>query len=136
MKAQQQPIPGIVVGQCGQSLWDSYRGSGDSLVAAGLVTPEQLPGRPGSAKMMMSFLPDGTRIRQGSTAAGWLAGCKRITKLRNGEFVVTISVDEKEYRRRLELRWQKYEQEDSRATPASPAPARGHLRLVWSAPAQ
>ncbi len=53
---------------------DVFTGSADALVAAGLIEWHQIPGQPGSGKTMASYLPDGTRVRQGSTRASTTTG--------------------------------------------------------------
>lgn len=49
----------------GVSWGDSYLGSAQDLIAAGLVTPDQLPGRPGSNKVSCTFYR-GEPVRSGS----------------------------------------------------------------------
>jgi len=43
-----------------------YTGTAERLVSAGLVLPEQLPGRPGNGRGMCTYNPDGSKVGKGS----------------------------------------------------------------------
>ncbi len=94
-----QTVSSIVQGQ-DSLMGDTYRGSAEALIEAGLATKEQLPGQDETAKMMMSFLPDGTRVAKRRGPGVGVPGYKRIIKLRNGDFLVSIQVDHDEKRQR------------------------------------
>lgn len=50
-----------------------YAGKADALIAAGLVTLDQLPGQPGNGRGMCTYDADGSKVRQGrarSASAG------------------------------------------------------------------
>lgn len=73
--------------------YDRYIGTADALIAAGLVESHQLPGQLGNGKCMVSFLPDGSRIRKGSTA-GHTPGSLRVRRC-GKKFEVTVVVDDR-----------------------------------------
>lgn len=130
--------------------FDEYVGSAEALAAAGFVREEQLPGQPGMRRMRVTIFPDGT-IPSGAPTANHnearLPGARRIERIGTRKYSVQINVSEEERCRRL-TDWQAaiaaWEHE-VRALPRPPRlgkatppalvtqPARGHLRLVWSA---
>lgn len=128
-----------------KSTWaDSYRGTGDALVASGLALPAQLPGQPTSGRTMAGFLSDGSRVRQGDNHAWKQPGYKHIRKIGRTRFEVVVRVDPEEENRRQQAKARSEEQSrlwasrerEAQALVASMQrqPSRGHLRLVWSAP--
>ena len=76
-----------------------FKGTASALVAAGLIEVHQIPGQPGTGTTMASYLPDGTRVRQGSSAAQRVPGSKRISKAGN-KFVIERRFDDAEVLRR------------------------------------
>ena len=128
-----------------EGLWaDVFIGDATSLVAAGLVTDDQLPGKPNCGKVRTTFLADGTRCKQGSSES---RSNKRLKTVRTfgKKIAVDIYVTEAIY----EARHAEYRQEWDRAQkqlslerarliaqrssqPVASKP-KGHLRLVWSA---
>ena len=78
--------------------YDRYIGAADALIAAGLVELHQLPGQPGNGAFMASFLPDGTRVRKGSTA-GNMPGGIRVRRC-GKKFEVAVVVDDQVWEER------------------------------------
>jgi len=125
-------------------IWhDGFTGQGEALVAAGLVHAAQLPGQPGMGKTSVRFLPDGT-VFSGPPTANLRNCTKRIQRVSRATYEVQIDVTQEE----ADRRWARNEiaehewRQKVRAIPrprrlqlgGAKAPARGHLRLVWSAP--
>jgi hypothetical protein len=135
--AEHMPFPGVKLLRA-DGFGDVYSGSADALIAAGLVTPEQLPGQPGNGSSMVSFYPDGTRVPRGSNYACKRPGYKQIRRVgKSGSFHVLVRQSEEEHERRDAERNAQWEREKFARAAASRQVAplrRGHLRLVWSAP--
>jgi hypothetical protein len=82
---------------------DEYVGSEGALAAAGLVRPDQLPGKPGMRKVRVTILPDGTLPIGGRTAStGRAAGIRWIERANRSAYSVSIRVTEEVGTRRLE----------------------------------
>lgn len=130
--------------------FDEYVGSAEALTAAGLVSAGQLPGQPGMRKMRVTIFPDGTIPSGAPTAnhrAAGLPGARCIERVGARNYSVQINVPKEEQDRRLadaqaaiaawehEVRAMPRPPRLGEATPPVLAtqPARGHLRLVWSA---
>jgi len=79
--------------------WDTYTGTAEALIEAGLVRADQLPGLPGVNKTMRTFAPDGRDARKGQNFRGFPGAMQIIKKGRR--FVVNIAVGEDEHERRL-----------------------------------
>jgi hypothetical protein len=71
---------------------DAYTGSIASLLAAGLVQPHQLPGEPGNGRVMVSFHPDGRRVRQGNTTACRELGFTQVCRVGVGKLRVVRGI--------------------------------------------
>lgn len=131
------PFPGVKLlkKNCFGNL---YSGSAEALIAAGLLTLEQLPGQPGNGSSMTSFFPDGTRVPQGSNYACKRPGYKQVRRAgKKGSFLVLVRQSEEEHERREAERNAHLDRERFARAVASRRvePVRqGHLRLVWSAP--
>jgi hypothetical protein len=118
---------------------DVYSGAMDALVAAGLASMSQFPGRPGCGKVRTTFNSDGMRVAAGSHSAKH-EGCRTVSAA-GSRFEVSIRVcsAEGEIRRarRLadwDLRSERAEQEVAAMfLQHQTQPPRHHLRLVWSA---
>jgi hypothetical protein len=141
-------LPGIR--KCEHYRFDEYVGSAEALTAAGLVSAGQLPGQPGMRKMRVTIFPDGT-IPSGAPTANHreagLPGARCIERVGVRNYSVQINVPKEEQARRLAdaqaaiAAWEHKVRSLPRpprlgeATPPALAtqPARGHLRLVWSA---
>lgn len=129
---------------CGIEYRDDVRheifiGTASVLVAAGLIEAHQIPGQPGTGKTMAGYLPDGTRVKQGSSAAKAVPGSKRIYRTGN-KFVIERRFDDAEVLRReachgavvkrenevriAELAWDQMRDEIAKC-------CFGGLRLVW-----
>lgn len=131
--------------------YDEYIGTGEALVAAGLVCVEHLPGQPGMGKVAVTVFEDGT-VPINPRAAGIgekrrRAGAKWISRVSKGIFEVRIILPPVEKVRRIEasnradseyeLRMQALPRpaplvQKTRATEA--AKRRATMRLVWSKP--
>lgn len=125
---------------------DVYIGSPDALIQAGLVLPEQLPGTANTGKVRTTFLPDGTRVKQGDSRHSGTAGTKTIVKFGRRIKVVILVDDAVNEERHAE--WIK-RCDDARlhydralaerassimiAKGATKPKDTSHLRLVWSA---
>ena len=116
-----------------------FRGTAAALVAAGLIGAHQIPGQPGTGKGMASYLPNGTRVKQGSSAAQRAPGSKRIYRTGN-KFVIEQRFDDEEVSRReacYSAVWRK--ENEAKDTEAAWRQMRdgiakccfGGLRLVW-----
>ncbi len=137
--------------------FDEYIGTAEALTAAGLVLTEQLPGQPGMRKMRVTIFPDGT-IPSGAPTANHpearLPGARHIERAGAREYCIRINVLEEEQARRwmtekaAEAAWERAVRAMSRPPRLRDAtapmaddvarapvsqPARGHLRLIWSA---
>lgn len=74
--------------------WDEYKGDAKSFVAAGLVSPEFLPGQPGMGKVQVTIDADGKRR---TDTNGWKkreAGAKTIKKISRTLFLVSVAVSQ------------------------------------------
>lgn len=74
--------------------WDDYKGDARSLAAAGLVSPEFLPGQPGMGKIQVTLDANGNRR---TDTNGWKkreAGAKTIKKISRTLFLVSVAVSE------------------------------------------
>lgn len=116
-----------------------FRGTAEALVAAGLIEAHQIPGQPGAGKTMAGYLPDGTRVKQGSGAAHRVPGYKRIYRA-GKKFVMERRLDDAEVSKReacYKAVWKK--DNEARAEAAAWRQMRtaieqccfGGLRLVW-----
>ena len=76
-----------------------FIGTAAALVAADLIESHQIPGQPGTGKTMAAYLPNGTRVKQGSSAAQRVPGSKRIFKA-GKNFVLERRLDDAEVSRR------------------------------------
>jgi len=91
--------------------WDEYIGTAEELIAAGVARDDELPGRPGNGRYMMSFTADGQRVSRGAARhANKHAGYRQIRGAGRGCFVVLRAVGEHEARARLK---RKREAEDA-----------------------
>ena len=70
-----------------------------ALVAACLIGAHQIPRRPGTDKTLAGYLPNGTRVKQGSISAQRVPGSKRIFKA-GKNFVMKRRFDDAEVSRR------------------------------------
>lgn len=70
-----------------------------ALIAAGIIGAHQIPRRPGTDKTMAGYLPNETRVKQGSSAAKRMPGSKRIFKA-GKNFVLERRFDDAEVFRR------------------------------------
>lgn len=128
-----------------EGLWaDVFVGDATSLIAAGLVTDDQLPGKPNCGKVRTTFLADGTRCKQGSSESH---SKKRLKTVRTfgKKIAVDIYVPEAIYQaRHAEYReeWARADQRLSveyarlialRSSQPVASKPKAHLRLVWSA---
>lgn len=132
--------------------YDEYIGTGEALVAAGLVCVEHLPGQPGVGKVAVTVFADGT-VPINPRAAGVgekrrRAGAKWISRVSKGIFEVRIIIPPAENVRRIEAR-KRVDSEYELRMKALPRPAplvqktraaeaakrRATMRLVWSRPA-
>lgn len=116
-----------------------FIGTADALVAAGLIEAHQIPGQPGAGKTMAGYLPDGTRIKQGSSSAQRVPGYIRIYRA-GKKFVMERRRDDAEVSRReacYAAVWKK--DVEARAEAAAWREMRdgiakccfGGLRLIW-----
>lgn len=78
---------------------DIFRVTAAALVAAGLIGTHQIPGQPGTGKTMAGYLPNGTRVKQGSSAIQRVPGSKRTFKA-GKNFVLERRLDDAEVSRR------------------------------------
>ena len=99
--------PGVRRDRC--SAWqDEYLGTADALVAAGLVSKEQLPGQPGMRKVHVSIRADGTLLDTATRAPCSDArdqGEKLIERASKTTYRVKVRTGQEERNRR----WAKYE---------------------------
>lgn len=79
--------------------YDTYTGTAEALIEAGLIRADQLPGLPGVNKGQRTFMPDGRDVHKGQNYR-YLPGARRIVK-RGRRFAVDVVVDEDEQKRRL-----------------------------------
>ncbi|WP_399696542.1 hypothetical protein [Xenophilus sp.] len=83
-------------------LWDEYSGTAEELIAAGVARDDELPGRPGNGRYMMSFTANGQRVSRGAARhANKQAGYRQIRGAARGCFIVLRAVGEHEARARL-----------------------------------
>lgn len=79
---------------------DFYVGTAQALIAAGIITAEQIP-KPGTH--MASYLPDGRRAGRGTAKGAYnLEGFRRVSPRAKGRYQVVVTVSEEEQRRRSE----------------------------------
>lgn len=131
------PFPGVTKRR-DWLLGDAYRGTAEALVSAGLVTLDELPGQPGRGRTMVTLNADGTAVKKGAGSPGcqWDEGRKQIRKSGEWNFEVCIQVSPEERERRKERSTvATYRPEISQQPLMRPLARRGHLCLVWSAPA-
>lgn len=87
-------------------IWgDSYTGAALSLVAAGLITYDRLPGQPGMRKTRVTILPDGSLSSGAPTAnhgAGHKPGAICITRKSKATYCVDVTLPNHEQERRRE----------------------------------
>lgn len=57
------PFPGVSLEKC--VCWDEYTGSAEALIAAGIITSAQVPGRPGNNKHSCTFF-EGAPVAKGA----------------------------------------------------------------------
>jgi hypothetical protein len=104
---------------------DCYNGTKTALINAGLLEDGMFPGDPDRGKTMVTYKPDGTAARQGSSARKGLQVCRRGRSV----YVVRVAVSAEETERRLAERKAKSERErelkELRALPQTQA---GFLR--------
>lgn len=83
---------------------DIYRGNAVDLVSCGVVTDDQLPGRPGRGETSCTFLPDGSPKAVGNSRTCNAPGIKWIRRLSGDRFEVQIrvSLEERENRKALQ----------------------------------
>jgi len=86
-----------------ENIWsDDYAGTAEALAAAGLIRLDQLPGQPGMRKAIVTLLPDGS-VPTGATAASIDdPGAKRITRMSQTTYQVSVLVEAWERARRYE----------------------------------
>lgn len=86
-----------------RGIWrDEYTGTAAQLIAAGLVREDELPGRPGNGRYMMSFTAEGQRItRGGARNVNKASGYRQIKAAPSGCFIVLRAVGEQEAWARL-----------------------------------
>lgn len=97
-RASPNGLPGI---EKSQSVWfDCYRGSADSLVAAGIVSAAQIPGTPGTGKTMMTFYR-GERSTGGRRSKD--EHYLQISRYTRGLFEVRVGITAEESARRMEV---------------------------------
>ena len=124
---------------CDDVRHEIFRGTAAALVAADLIESHQIPGQPGTGKTMAGYLPNGTRVKQGSSAAKGMPGSKRIFKA-GKNFVLERRFDDAEVSRReacYSAVWRK--ENEAKNTEAAWRKMRdgiakccfGGLRLVW-----
>ena len=115
-----------------------FRGTAAALVAAELIESHQIPGQPGTGKTMAGYLPNGTRVKQGSSATT-VPGSRHTYKTGN-KFVIVRRFDDAEVSRReacYAAVWRK--ENETKNTEAAWRLMRdgiakccfGGLRLVW-----
>lgn len=126
------------------SCWwsNSYQGTAEALVAAGLVRFDQLPGQPGRGKTIARYLPDGTMLptrTRPSLASEFHPGFVRIFKVSARQYRVDINVDEAEQKRRSAARdaereesRKKYEAEQERERQLALAREAGMTPEQWA----
>lgn len=87
-----------------RSVWndfDSFFGTEEALIAAGLITADQLPGKPGRGRTRSTFLADGTPLRPGwPRGMSKEPGRKVVSIYEQAEFRVDITVSLEEQQRR------------------------------------
>lgn len=130
-RAEVEVSPGVK--KTTQMLGDSFTGSGDALVAAGIVREEQLP-RPGRARSTsITWRPDGTIASQGSNDHG-RAGSLWICRHGKNRFTVNVVVSWEEQQRRrqaLDDELDVAREEWKRKIEAMPQPARLEPLPAW-----
>jgi len=128
---------------------DEFKGTAQSLVAAGLIENGQLPGQPGRGKMMVTYDAQGA---QAGTTVGIkpFVGYKSIKRVGANRYVIEVQLlDEAESLRRkhrtdllyadrrrafVAAREEFEHQLFQASVPALLPAARSHLKLVWSRP--
>jgi hypothetical protein len=91
-------VPGVVHAVDGVRR-DSFRGSMDALVAAGLLKPHQFPGQPGLPLTVVNYRPNGVVKQKG---VGWcaVAGYMEVQRTPSGRFRIILNVTNQERQRR------------------------------------
>lgn len=144
---------GVMYRPCGYFWEDEYLGSADALTAAGLVSSEHFPGKPGMSAKQQTVYADGTTPKthgQKNKNLARATGSMVIRKISKNRFTVSIAVPtEIAEKRRAELNAHRQAWEARmEALPRAPridlplrqameAQAirrRASLRLVWSRP--
>ncbi len=97
--AEREDIARLGIKRTECCVFDTYTGTADALIAAGLIHAEQLPGGPGVNKMMRTFRPEGGEIRKGESSR-YVPGARRIVK-RGRRYAVEVTVDFPERERRM-----------------------------------
>lgn len=78
---------------------DSFRGTGDALVASGIIPFEFLPGMPGRSQTKATYRPLGEQ-REGEEGWHHVPGYLEVFKYPDGTFLATLTVSREEQRRR------------------------------------
>lgn len=95
--------------------WDEYIGTAEELIAAGLVRDEELPGRPGNGKCMVTFTAEGLRAIKGNPkGSNGVAGYRKILKCSMHRYSVCRSVGQVEAERRREAYFEERRQREER----------------------
>ncbi len=94
------------VERCQHPYCDEYRGSADSLVAAGLANDEFFPGQPGMGKVQVTLNADGTRRTCNNSSKKTHPGDRIIKKISSKKYLVRIVNDKDvcEYRAKESLK--------------------------------
>lgn len=108
--AEAKHIAGAGIEHDASSWWcDTFRGTAEALIAAGLIRADELPGGAGVNKVQRTFLADGSELRKGQNYRT-VPGVRRIVK-RGRRFAVEIVVDEAERERRRAVMEARHEAE-------------------------
>lgn len=120
----------------------TYGGSMESLASAGLADLDMFPGQPGRSATSSSYRPSGAKQDADDS---WFHVPRMITITRQGasKYAIRMTISREERSKKDREREQVFRQRGASRPPSmaltvatSVAPRnRGHLRLVWSAPA-
>jgi hypothetical protein len=124
---------------------DLYEGSAESLVTAGLIQRDQLPGMPGLGKTVVHLAPDGSATDKRLADR---VGAKTVRKISEKRFSVGVYVSAQERSDQLGT-WARAQEDYDRKMRALPRPAplrstvhdaeakerRAKMHLAWSRPA-
>jgi hypothetical protein len=122
-----------------ENIWtDDYVGTADALAAAGLIRLDQLPGRPGMRKVVVTILPDGS-LPQGAANAkcpqATEPGARQIRRASTTSYRVSVYVEADEKSRRYDAYARsRYDWEEQMRRVPRPAPL--HARLLTFASGQ